>query len=816
MILCFLASGFLCNLYAQENLTYQKPPQEILELVDVPLAPSTLIDSKGEMMVFLYRDQYKSIAELSEKELRLGGLRINPATNISSRATYFNKIELKPIKDKEPTTIKGLPANPRLSNFSWSPDETKIAMTHTTNSGVELWILDIASKEAKKLTEGRLNANMGGVINWFGDNSALLVKMLPKDRKDLINTNTAIPTGPTVSVSDGNKAQNRTYQDLLQNRNDEFNFEQLTRSGLFKVSLNGTATAWKEARMYDDISFSPDGNYVIISHLKKPFSYLVPYNRFPTETIIYDKTGKEIQKVNDVPLIEDLPQGFMAERTGRRNLSWRNDAPSTLVYVEVLDGGDPEKEVPFRDEVYLLDAPFKGEGKSILKTIDRFAGIAWGNKTTAVAYDRWWNTRNTRGYVFDPSQPNKAPKVLFDRNYQDQYSNPGNFVTHKNQYGQNMLTLENNTAYLLGPGFTEKGQFPFLDAIDLNTAKTQRLYQSNYNDKKESLVEVLDIKKGILLVRIESSAEYPNYYIRNINKENDLTQLTYFKNPFKALENVQKEVITYKRDDGLELNGTLYLPANYDKNSGQKLPMIIWAYPREYKDKNSASQNTSNANDFTYPYYGSPIYWVNRGYVVLDDASFPIVGEGDSQPNDTFKQQLVANGKAAIDAVDELGFVDRNRVAVGGHSYGAFMTANLLSHSNMYAAGIARSGAYNRTLTPFGFQSEERNYWEAPEVYNTMSPFMNAEKMKTPLLLIHGEADNNSGTYPMQSERYFNALKGLGATARLVMLPKESHGYSAKESVLHVLWEQDQWLEKYVKNRETENPVNTTAPEFKN
>jgi dipeptidyl aminopeptidase/acylaminoacyl peptidase len=816
MILCFLASGFLFNMYAQENLTYQKPPKQILELVDVPLAPSTLIDSKGEMMVFLYHDQYKSIAELSETELRLGGLRINPVTNISSRATYFNNVKVKPLKAGEPQQVKGLPENPRLANFSWSPNETKIAMTHTTDKGVELWVLDISSGQAKKLTDGNLNSNMGDVINWFKDNSAVLVKMLPATRKELINTSTAIPQGPTVSVSDGKKAQNRTYQDLLQNPNDEYNFEQLAHASLVKVSLDGKKQEWKGPKMYSSISFSPDGNYVMVTNIKKPFSYLVPYNRFPSESIIYDKTGKEVSKVNDVPLIEDLPQGFMAEREGRRDLSWRSDAPATLVYAKVLDGGDPEKEVEFRDEVFLLNAPFKGEGKSILKTKDRFSGIIWGDNNTAIANDYWWNTRNTRTYVFDPSNQAKKPQVLFDRNYQDQYSDPGNFVTKKNQYGANVLSLENDNAFLMGAGFTPEGQFPFIDKIVLENGKTNRLYQSEYNDKKESLVEAIDIAEGKVLVRIEASAEYPNYYIRDIDNKNDLQKVTNFENPFKALENVHKEVITYKRDDGLELNGTLYLPAGYDKNSGEKLPMILWAYPREFKDKSSAGQNTSNANDFTYPYYGSPVYWVNRGYVVLDDASFPIVGEGEEEPNDSFRTQLVANGKAAIDAVDELGYIDRNRVAVGGHSYGAFMTANLLSHSNLFAAGIARSGAYNRTLTPFGFQSEERNYWEAPEVYNNMSPFMHADKMKTPLLLIHGEADNNSGTYPMQSERYFNALKGLGATARLVMLPKESHGYSAKESVLHVLWEQDQWLEKYVKNKDAKNAVESPAPEFKN
>ena len=391
--------------------------------------------------------------------------------------------------------------------------------------------------------------------------------------------------------------------------------------------------------------------------------------------------------------------------------------------------------------------------------------------------------------------------MIADRNYQDIYSDPGSFVTQDNSYGKPVLTLVDGNAYLIGDGFSEKGQFPFIDKLNLETQETQRIYESEYTDKLENLQKVLDIKEGKVLVRIEAPTEYPNYYIRDLD-DKSLDQITHFENPFKSIQDVHKEVIKYKREDGLELSGTLYLPVGYDMKKKEKKPMLLWAYPTEYKDKNSAGQTTSNPNEFTYPYYGSMVYWVTRGYVVLDDASFPIVGEGDTEPNDSFRKQLVANGKAAIDAVDALGYIDRNKVAVGGHSYGAFMTANLLSHSDLFAAGIARSGAYNRTLTPFGFQSEERNYWEAPEVYNAMSPFMHADKMKTPLLLIHGVADNNSGTYPLQSERYFNALKGLGATARLVMLPKESHGYAAKESILHMLWEQDQWLEKYVKNRD--------------
>lgn len=804
-LITILLLFFLGFTFAQENLQYQTPPASIQELVDVPLAPAVIIDSKGEHVVLLYRDQFKSIAELSEKELRLGGLRINPNTNIGSRTTYYNDIKVKTTSERNPRSVKGLPADARLSNFRISPDESKMAFLNTVSNRVNLWVLDVSSGVAKKLTTAPLNVNLGYAINWFNDNQNLLIKTTSSNRKDLVDTSLAIPEGPTVTVSDGEKAQNRTYQDLLSNTNDEHNFEQLALSEIKKISLDGSVSDFLPGDMYTGVNFSPDGHYVMISKLKKPFSYIVPYSRFPFETNVYDSNGKWIAKVNDVPLNEVLPKGFMAVRPGKRNMNWRADKPATLYWVEALDNGDPEVEVDFRDVVYELNAPFNGEKRDILKTQQRFSGITWGNDNLAIADDSWWNTRNTKSYIFNPSNSAQKPKVIFDRNYQDQYSNPGSFVTTRNKYNRQVLEIDKNKLFLIGDGFSEKGQFPFIDEFNLENSKTKRIYESSYTDKLENIQSAIDIRKGIVLVRIESQQDYPNYYFRNIRKKNSLTPITFFKNPFENLEGIHKEVISYKREDGLELDGTLYLPSGYDMKKKEKMPMILWAYPREYKDKSSASQSTTNPNKFIYPSWGSPIYWVTRGYVVLDNAAFPIVGEGDEEPNDTFIDQLVSNGKAAIDAVDNLGYIDRNRVGVGGHSYGAFMVANLLSHSDLFAAGIARSGAYNRTLTPFGFQSEERSYWDSPETYYEMSPFMHADKMKTPLLLIHGEDDNNSGTYPMQSERYFNALKGLGAPTRLVMLPKESHGYNAKESVLHMLWEQDEWLEKYVKNRDKNN-----------
>ncbi|MBT8220522.1 MAG: prolyl oligopeptidase family serine peptidase [Bacteroidia bacterium] len=793
--------------FGQTSLNYQLPHEDILKLIDAPLPPSVQMNTEGTHALLLYRKAYKDIEELSEPEMRLAGLRINPKTNISSRARYYYDLKVLDTKSKMTYAVDGLPENPKITNVSWSHGESKVAFTNTESDGVALWVLDMKSRAVNKITDPDLNANMGSPIRWFKDDQAILVKVLPEDRPALINSAIAVPSGPTITESDGRKAQNRTYQDLLKNPNDEKNFETLATAKLMKVSLDGASTEWMSADMYRSISLSPDGEKMLIQTLDRPFSYLVPYYRFPTSTDIYDIQGSLVSNVQKMPLIEDLPSGFGSTHTLERNYSWRADKPATLTWVRALDGGDPSAKVEYRDALYEQESPYTGEPKMLTKMVNRYRYTQWGNNNLAIVHDQWFKNRNTKAYAINPSNPNQASKILWDRNSQDNYNNPGSIMTEENEYGRNCIVIDNGNIYLTGRGYSDEGIHPFVDKMNIYTGSKQRLYQAEKNNKLENIRSNMEIRKGIILTSLESKKDYPNYYFRNINT-GQLTPITSFENPFAVIQDIHKEIITYKRDDGVELSGTLYLPAGYDMDKKEKLPMILWAYPREYKDKSSAGQITSSENQFTRPSYGSPIFWVTRGFAVLDRAAFPIIGEGDEEPNDSFVKQLVANGKSAIDAVDALGYIDRNRVGVGGHSYGAFMTANLLSHSNLFAAGIARSGAYNRTLTPFGFQREERFYWEAPEIYYAMSPFMHADKMKTPLLLIHGEADNNSGTYPMQSIRYFNALKGLGATARLVMLPKESHGYSARESILHMLYEQDSWLEKHVKNRK-ETKVST-------
>ena len=791
--------AILCIVFAsaQENITYQQPSAEIMKLADFERAPSVFMNSNRDWMIFSYRSTYKTLDDLNQEEMKLAGLRVNPVTNISSTITYVNNLKTRRLTDKNEAQVKGLPDNPKIAYLSFSPDEKKLAFTNTTANAVELWILDLATNTAKKVSAQPLNANLGSPFVWMSDSENLLVKVIPANRKELIDEKKNLPTGPIVSNSDGKVSQNRTYQDLLKNPQDEANFETLAKSELVKISTSGTFQKFKDGALYTSVNFSPDGNYLMLTAIQKPYSYIVPLNRFPMTSTVYDKQGNLVKTVNETPLNEVMPKGFSSVRAGKRNMSWRDDQPATLVYAEALDGGDQAKQVEYRDELFLWEAPFQAEPDSFFKTKQRFSNVEWSNEDVAIVSDSWYDTRNSKSYLLNLKD--NSSKIIDDRNYQDVYSDPGNFVETKNKYGRNVINIDNNKVRLIGAGFSKDGQFPFIDELELNGLGKKRIYKSNLKNSKESIVDILDAKSGKVLVVEQSSSLYPNYFVRNI-KNGKATAVTHFENPFESIKSVYKEVIQYKRNDGVALTGTLYLPANYDrKNHKEKLPLLIWAYPREYVNKDTAGQNTQNPNDFTFPSYGSFIYWVTKGYAVLDDASFPIIGEGNAQPNDTFVTQLVANGKAAIDAVDALGYIDRIKVAVGGHSYGAFMTANLLTHSKDYACGIARSGAYNRTLTPFGFQSEQRNYWDVPEIYNTMSPFMQADKMKTPMLLIHGEADNNPGTFTLQTERYFQALKNLGAPVRMVLLPKESHGYAARENILHTLWEQDQFLEKCFK-----------------
>ena len=794
----FLGFVLLISSAVSAQSSYQTPPAAIADLVNAPSTPAVTFSKDGSFMLLLERTESPSIEDLAQPELRIAGLRINPSTSGPSRAGGYINLKIKKTATGEEIQVTGLPSPAKMSGFTLSMDERYLAFTQTEAKGISLWVVDLSTYTAKAVTGPILNQVLGNSMAWLADNSLLIKAVNPARGK--VPSAPVAPAGPTIQETSGKAAPSRTYQDLLANPHDEALFAYFMDAQLLHIKLDGSSTAVGKPAMIKSMVLSPDKNYLLVESIQKPFSYLVPADRFPYTVEIWSSQGAVLKTLAQLPLDEVRPTGFDATVSGIRNVNWRADAPATLYWAEAQDKGDPKIKVAERDIVFTLMAPFTGDKQKLVGTAMRFGGISWSDDNFALLSERWSASRTEKVSVFQPGAPSQAPRTIIERSSDDLYNDPGSPLLMDNAYGRKVLHRNGELVFMTSEGGSPEGSMPFLSTFNTST-KEQKILWRSQAPYYERVTKVLD-KEGSLLITLKESTDMsPNYWLVNTKKRVAPKQITAFADPYPTLKGIKKQLITYPRKDGLNLSAVLYTPEGYDPSRDGRLPVLMWAYPREYKSAADAAQVRGSKYTFTRLSWGSPLYWVTRGYAIMDQTEMPIVGEGELEPNDFFIEQLVANAEAAINKVVEMGVGDRSRIAVGGHSYGAFMTANLLSHTQLFAAGIARSGAYNRTLTPFGFQYEQRSYWEAPEVYFNMSPFSFADQVKTPILLIHGEADNNSGTFPIQSERYYNALKGHGATTRLVLLPHESHGYAAKESILHTLWEMDSWLEKYVKNK---------------
>ena len=794
-ILVFLSGSFV-SLTAQEGADrYQLPAAELVALVDAAPTPGVSLSPDETMLLINESASLKSIAEVAAPELRLAGMRINPRTNGPSRARVTTTGMLLQVIDGESHRVTGLPANPRIRNTIWAPDGNHIAFTNETEDATQLWLVDVQSAVARRIPSVQINDVFGESVSWVSDSQSLVVLAVPRSR-GVAPATPIVPTGPVVQENQGEAAPAWTYQDLLKNRHDEELFEFYGLSQVAVVSLDGNVTPSGEPELIRSAHPSPDGQHILVQTIHRPFSYIVPAARFPNRIEVWDMQGMVEHEVASLPLKDQVPTVYGSVPTGVRSITWRPDADATLYWAEAQDEGDASRDAELRDAVFMHAAPFVGEPTRIASLPLRFVGVRWAEGNFALVNENWWLTRESRMYQITPDDP-RGMDVIFDVSTEDRYNDPGIPMSRATDRGTSVLMTADRgrSIYLAGTGASVEGNRPFLRKRNLSTGDQEELFRSQA-PYYEGAVAVLD--EGRLLTRRESKDEPPNYFVRDL-QSGKIDPLTDFPHPYPQFANVRKEAIQYQRSDGIPLSATLYLPADYEQERDGPLPTFVWAYPREFKDAAAAGQRNDSPYEFTRINFSGAVPYVTRGYAVLDNASMPVVGEGNEEPNDTFREQLVANAQAAIDEGVRRGVVDPDRVAIGGHSYGAFMTANVLAHSDLFRAGIARSGAFNRTLTPFGFQREQRLFWEAPDIYFYMSPFMHAEKVNEPILLIHGEDDNNSGTYPIQSRRFFAALKGLGAVARLVMLPGESHGYAARESVLHVLWETDRWLDMYVK-----------------
>ncbi|HEV8264367.1 MAG TPA: prolyl oligopeptidase family serine peptidase [Gemmatimonadales bacterium] len=784
-----LASLACSGLAAQQP--YKVPPQVIVDILDTPPLPGASVSPDRQWLLLLEQRSMPAIAELAQPILRIAGTRINPRTTGPQLPGPITGLVLKRVADGAERRIT-VPAPAALSFVSWSPDSRTIAFVQTRDSGLALWVADAATGQARALTGPSLNATNGPPCQWMPGAAAstrLLCEFVP-DGRGPAPVAPATPVGPTTQETQGRASPAPTYEDLLKNANDERLFDYYFTAQLATVDVATGARALLGApAIFERVDVAPGGEYVLIARTVRPYSYLVPAVLFAQDLELWNLRGEVVVGPRHLPLGEGIP--IRGVRPGPRAINWRPGVPATLVWAEALDGGDPRTKVDHQDRVLTLSAPFNSEPVELARLVKRYSGLLWDTLGTGLLaeYDR--ERRWLKTWILDAAKPGAAPTLLFDRSAEDRYGDPGFPVLRMTAAGDPALLRTGDWIYLVGSGASPQGERPFLDRLSVTTKKAERLWRAD-TAHYESVVALIDDAGRTFITRRESHTEPPNYFVRRGNR---LRPLTAFKDPAPQLTGIEKRLVTYTREDGVPLSGTLYLPPGY--RAGTRLPVVMWAYPTEFASATAAGQVTAAPNRFNIIRGPSHLFFLTQGYAVLDDPKMPIIG-GDTA-NDHYVDQLVMNARAAVKAVVDLGVADPDRIGVGGHSYGAFMTANLLAHCDLFRAGIARSGAYNRTLTPFGFQNEDRTFWQARNVYLRMSPFVYADSINEPILMTHGEADNNSGTFPINSERLFAAIKGLGGTARLVMLPNESHGYVGRESVLHTLAEMIDWFDRYVK-----------------
>jgi dipeptidyl aminopeptidase/acylaminoacyl peptidase len=778
---------------------WQQPPDPISDLLDRTPPPSTWLTPDHEWIVELSKPGMPDIAELARPVERLAGRKIDPQRFGPARAGHFTGMSLVPVGKGEPVAVE-LPEGFRFRSMRWSPSGERAFFTEIGENGYSLWVMELETGEARQISERRLNATYGNPCDWVGEEK-ILCKTVPSDIGD---PPPPPPPGPRVEENEGEIRPARTYTNLLQNQHDIERFEHYFSSELTVFGLDGKEDTLLDGQIIDEASVSPSGLYVLVESIHAPYSTSLPLYRFPKRSFVLNPQGKEVLEVADLPLADRINTAFNSVREGRRNIAWRPDKPATLWWVVAKDGGDARAEADVRDAVYLHQAPFIDSPRLLTETELRFYSIDWGNGEAAILYEYWYDSRTMREWRIAPDDPKMVPYLLGERDYQDAYSDPGRPMKCRNQYG--LMTLcfsaDGRHVYRSGRGASPEGLYPFLDKHHIWTNDSSRVWQAA-GSVFEEVVDLLDNQASQFITRRQSALQPRNLYLRKSGKR-WAKPLTEYTDHMPEMAGIQKELLQYAREDGVELSATVFLPAGHRQGTDSPLPTLIWAYPQEFKSSDSAGQVRTSKHTFVRPSYSSVLFLLTQGYAVVLNPTIPIIGEGENEPNDEYVDQLVSGAEAVVMHLAKLGISDPDRMAIGGHSYGAFTAANLLAHTDLFRAGIARSGAYNRSLTPFGFQSEQRSFWEAPEVYFTMSPFMQASKIDEPLLMLHGADDPNSGTYPMQSKRMYEALQGLGATVRWVELPHEEHGYRSREAVGHVHYEMVQWLDKHVKNAEAD------------
>lgn len=790
-----------------EGTSWRKPRQQILDVLHAEDLPRSLLSPTGEVLALIKVLRYPPLADLAQPMLRLAGVRINPRTNGRHAQYTYMEVTLLRVADGQEVKLS-LPTKSRVIDWLWSADGKRFAFLNEASDSIELWVGETASGQISRIKDLRVNPVLSSAVTWMPDQRTLLVKRIPPGRGAQPEKPPA-PPGPKVQESSGAPATS-TYEarDLLTGPYDRALFEHYALSQLVLVNAeSGQLTSLGEPGILANVQPSPGGRLILVERLHKPWSYLYAWYRFPRDVEIWDVDGKRVHIAARLPLADQVPIHGVPE--GPRAHEWRSTEPATLVWFEALDGGDPGREATYRDRLMMQKAPFQEEPRKIYRAPHRIRNLWWGERDGLLMVYEWERERRWKHvWALNADDPSSAPLHLIDQSVNDRYNDPGYPVQRQLPTGAWVVVQDGDALFLSGQGASPQGDRPFLDRLSLSTLESERLFRCD-KTVHEYFAGWLDLGEKTFLTRRESPTEVPNNFIRTLKGklkepeageaewETDLRHLTSFRDPTPQLRGITQKIVTYERADGTPLSLTLFLPPGYQE--GRRLPTVINAYPLEYSDPETAGQVSGSEKRFLRLMGTTSLFFLLDGYAVLQNVAMPVIGDPDTA-YDTFIEQLVASAKAAIDKAVELGVTDGERVGIMGHSHGGLMTATLLAHSDLFRSGIARSGAYNHTMRPFGFQSERRTLWQAMDTYIRLSPVMHANKINEPLLLIHGEVDQNPGTVPLQSEKLYEAVRGTGGTVRLLILPHEQHGYRSREAVEQVLAEQLDWFERYVKN----------------
>ena len=787
---------------------YDKPPQNVLDAMLAPSPPVPTPNANGDLLIMTSWLDYPPMTRVAEPFLKLAGVRLEPRTR--ARHDTPGGYGITPCARDMTVVTVATGAETRVQlprgcaqSAMWSADGKHFVFRNTADS-VELWVGDATTGQMHVVANARLNPMLGWTMQWMPDQKSLLVKLVPDDQ-GAPPTAQAAPFAPNVQETSGEKGESSTYEtrDTLASKHDEDLFDYYATSQLALIDASsGAITKIGKPAIFTDVDVAPDGEHVRVAVIHKPYSYVTTYDRFPHDVAIWDKQGKVVHAVASIPLADRVP--VHGVRTGPRNFEWRSNEPATLIWGEALDGGDWKAKVPARDKVMMQKAPFTSPPIEVMRTEQRFEDASYGDRGLALVGEYDDNRHWMRTYAINLDDRGSKPVTIFDLSSDEHYKNPGHPISKQLPNGQWVLRQDGDAIFLAGQGSSPDGDRPFVDRFDLKTKKGQRLFRSDKTSYESFVAFGADGKT--ILTSHQSPTDPPNVFARTLGTPitapadeavfaSTSRAVTHVPDPTPAVRAIKKRLVKYKRKDGMDLSFTLYTPPDYKE--GQRVPAVLYAYPLDYADPSKAAQVTGSENLFTR----LRLYklMLLAGYAVIDSASFPIVGD-PKRAYDTYLDQLVEDAKAAVDKAVDLGVVDRDRIGVTGHSHGALMTVNLLAHSTLFKAGVATSGSYNKTLTPFGFQNERRSVWEATDVYLKVSPFFFADKTKLPLLIMHGEDDANPGTTPLQATKLYEAIRGNGGVARLVMLPHEPHWYTALESNEQYVAEMIRWFDKYVKN----------------